>query len=138
MKKIFFTLAIITILNPYLRAIAYDFGNSTTGQIQPTSNLNQFAAEVGIKSEVSLENKIIGYIKIALGFLGIIFLILIIISGFRWMTSGGNEEIINKSKSMIKSSIIGLAIILLSFIITRFVMSFILQTLKDPTTQISI
>lgn len=126
MKKIFFALAIIIILIPCFKVSAYEVGGG--GQSWTKSNLTEFGLDVGIASDQSLESKIIGYIKILLGFLGIIFLILIIIAGFRWMTSGGNEEIINKSKGMIKSSVIGLAIILFAFIITSFVMQFFLKS----------
>jgi TRAP-type C4-dicarboxylate transport system permease small subunit len=62
-------------------------------------------------------------INITLGLLGIIFFVLIIISGIQWMTSGGDEEKINKAKHRLTAAVIGLAIILASLIIARFVIS---------------
>lgn len=60
-------------------------------------------------------------IKGALSLLGIIFLIIIVFAGYRWMTASGNEESITKSKDMIKRAIIGLVIVLLAYAITYFV-----------------
>ncbi len=62
-------------------------------------------------------------ITIVLGFLGLIFLILIIIGGYQWLTSGGNEEKINHARDRIKHAVIGLIIIMVSYIITLFVIS---------------
>lgn len=47
-------------------------------------------------------------------FLGLIFVILIIYAGFLWMTARGNEEQIEKAKTILKRSLIGLAIVLMS------------------------
>lgn len=63
--------------------------------------------------------EIIGiYFQGILGFLGLIFLILIIWDGIKWMTAGGNEDQITKAKTGIKNRAIGLTIILLARLIT--------------------
>ncbi len=55
-----------------------------------------------------------------LGLLGIIALILIIYAGFKWMTSGGNEEKVTKARETLQAAIIGLLIILASYGIALF------------------
>jgi Type IV secretion system pilin len=67
-----------------------------------------------------LENVIVDIIKIVLGFLGIIFVILIIWSGFQWMTAGGNSTAIEVARKRIINSVIGLVIILAAYSITSF------------------
>jgi hypothetical protein len=62
-----------------------------------------------------------GVIKAFLGILGITFLILIIMAGFKWMTSGGNEEKLKEARAQILRASIGLAIILTAWIITTFI-----------------
>jgi len=62
-------------------------------------------------------------INVAMGLLGIVAVVIILAGGFLWMTAGGNEEKVEKAKSLIFSGIIGLAIILTSFAIARFVIS---------------
>lgn len=57
----------------------------------------------------------------ALSLLGIIFLIIIVFAGYRWMTASGNEESIKKAQDMIKRAIIGLVIVIMAYAITYFV-----------------
>lgn len=66
-------------------------------------------------------------IRVVLSFLGVVFVILIIYSGLRWMTSAGNEEQIAKSKRTMVAAIIGLAIVLGAYIITTFVLDAIFR-----------
>ncbi|PIR05318.1 hypothetical protein COV56_03455 [Candidatus Kuenenbacteria bacterium CG11_big_fil_rev_8_21_14_0_20_37_9] len=61
-----------------------------------------------------------------LGLLGVFFLILIIINGFKWMTAGGNEETVTKTKKALANAAIGVLIILSSYAIAFFVIDVIL------------
>ena len=60
-------------------------------------------------------------INVALGFLGIISVIIVLLGGFKYMISGGNEDKVGEAKGLIISGIIGLAIILSAWAITKFV-----------------
>ena len=60
-------------------------------------------------------------INVALGLLGIVALVLIVYAGFMWMTSGGNDDQVTKAKKVLFSSVIGLALILSAYSISRFV-----------------
>lgn len=62
----------------------------------------------------------VSVIKVFLGFLGIIFLVLIISAGFKYMTAAGNEEKITEALGQIKTGIIGLIIILASYAVTSY------------------
>ncbi len=68
-------------------------------------------------------------INVALSLLGIISVVIILIGGFRWMTAGGNDEKVGEARQWIFSGIIGLAIILSAWAISRFV----LDKLVDAT-----
>ncbi len=68
-------------------------------------------------------------IKIALGFLGVIFLILIIISGFKWMTTNNPEEI-KKIKAKIINAVIGLIIVFAAYGLTTFISWAIFSSLE--------
>ncbi len=61
-------------------------------------------------------------INVVLGFVGIIFFIQIMWAGIRWMTAGGNEQVIEESKQTLKASVIGIVIALSAFLITNFVL----------------
>ncbi len=61
-------------------------------------------------------------IRAALSLLGIIFIIILIIAGFGWMTAGGNEEKVKKSSSSLKRAIIGLLISISAWAIWSFLL----------------
>lgn len=60
-------------------------------------------------------------INVALGLLGIIAVVIILIGGFKWMTAGGNDEKVGEAKNLIMAGIIGLIIIFAAWSIARFV-----------------
>ncbi len=65
----------------------------------------------------------VGIINIVLSFLGLIAVIIVIYGGFIWMTSGGQEEKVNKAKSILKNGLIGLVIVIFAWGITTWVLS---------------
>lgn len=70
-------------------------------------------------------------INVALGFLGIIAVVIVLVGGFKYMVSGGNEEKTQEAKNLIVAGIIGLAIILSAWAITSFVISQLLTATQD-------
>lgn len=67
-------------------------------------------------------------IKIGLTMVGLVFMVLIVYAGIRWMTARGNEEQIAKARRVIIGAVIGLAIVVASYAITVFVTEGILGT----------
>jgi hypothetical protein len=59
--------------------------------------------------------------SIVLGLAGGIALILIIFSGYRFMTSGGNPEAVKGATEQLVSAIVGLLFIILSFVILQVI-----------------
>jgi TRAP-type C4-dicarboxylate transport system permease small subunit len=73
--------------------------------------------------------QIIGIVvNIVLSGLGVIFLLLMIFGGIRWMTAGGNEETVRKASSLIFQATVGLIIVLSAFLLTNFVIFRIINT----------
>lgn len=68
-------------------------------------------------------------IRTAMGFLGIIAVIMILISGAKLMISGGEKEKVRQAKSTFFNALIGLFIILSAYSIVAFV----LNTLSEVT-----
>ena len=56
-----------------------------------------------------------------LGLVGAIFIVLMILAGFQWMTAAGNEQKTEKALATIKHSIIGLIITLSSWAVWNFI-----------------
>jgi hypothetical protein len=63
------------------------------------------------------------FINVFLGFLGIIFLILVLYAGFLWMTAGGNDTKVEQAKKILSQAIIGLILIMASYAISTFVVT---------------
>ncbi|MBI4812348.1 hypothetical protein HY798_02815 [Candidatus Falkowbacteria bacterium] len=69
-------------------------------------------------------------INVFLGLLGIIFVILLIAAGYKWMTAQGNEEQIKEAAGQIKTAIIGLIIVIAAYAVSQFVLREIYGTVK--------
>lgn len=85
------------------------------------------AAGIGTNVNTGLINKepssIVGtIINALLGLLGTIFTILIILGGFRWMTSGGNQQKVQEARELLKNAIIGLLAVAISYGAVRLVL----------------
>lgn len=79
----------------------------------------------GLSSNSNLATIISILIQVVLGFLGVIFLVLTISAGFKWMASNGNEDDIKKAKASLKNSIIGLLIVVAAYAITYSVLKYL-------------
>jgi len=77
--------------------------------------------------ETTLASIIGTFIQAILSLVGAIFLVLIFYAGFQWMTAHGDDSIVEKSKDMIRSSVIGLAIVVGAYSITSFVVPKIIE-----------
>ncbi len=118
MKKIF-TLIAITLLSLPLASKAFDYGLNT-------------AANSTSLSQVPVEVLAANIVRIVLGFVGIIFLLLVIYAGFLWMVGGrdGNEEAISKAKSLLTNATIGLLVIIAAYSITYYITFYLLEANK--------
>jgi hypothetical protein len=72
-------------------------------------------------------------INVVLQLLAVIFVALIIMSGYQWMTAGGSEEKVGKAKKNLSNAVIGLVIILASWSISYFILkSLVAVSENDP------
>lgn len=72
--------------------------------------------------ETDLRALVLTMINYALTFLGIVAVIMLIYGGITMVTSAGNEEAVTSAKNIIKWALIGIIIILLSFVIVNAVL----------------
>lgn len=92
------------------------------GPSSPAQKLKDIGNKSIFKTENDLPTVAGTIVNVALSLLGIIFVVLIIVGGFKWMTAGGNEEEVKKASQYIKRAIIGLIITLSSYAIWEFIL----------------
>ena len=95
-------------------------------------SLQTFGGVTGLGgADADLKTRIARIINIVLGFLGVMAVIMIIISGFQWMMAGGNEQSVTDAKSRLKNAIIGLAIVLAAYVIVGFTVKALTHSIQD-------
>jgi len=92
-------------------------------------NLSDFKSAAGLpgSEDTSVLSIISGIINTVLSLLGLIFIILLMYAGFTYMTAQGDDKKVTKAKDTIKNAIIGVAIVILSYAISRIVFTVVLS-----------
>ena len=106
-----------------------DFGESCSN-LKCVANFGVEQVQSGLGGSLgnkSLIATITSVINVALGLLGVIAVVIILIGGFKWMTAGGNEDKVAEARKLIFAGIIGLAIILAAWAIAKFVITSLSQ-----------
>ena len=117
-KLIFLTVLAVFVFLPIV---------SYAGPLTDPDDIIRSMDDAGRKSGFSvgaqdqLPTMIATVIKAVLGLLGIIFIVLLVLAGFNWMTAAGDEEKVTKAKNTIMCAVIGLIIIIAAYAITVFV-----------------
>ena len=87
----------------------------------------------GVGANPDIRITIVQIIRVALGMIGTIFLALMVFAGFQYMTSAGNEEKTKKSLGLIKNAVIGLIIVMASWLITSAMIRYIFLAVNNQT-----
>jgi len=109
MKKAITAIALWTFYVPLAHA-AGNFGLDTAAgsTIPKTTDLAQLIGKI---------------LQAALGFVGTLFLLLMVYAGFVYMTARGDEKKVSEAKKMIVGAVVGVVIIASAYAITSFVLS---------------
>lgn len=103
----------------------------TGGAIDKTALGTGYAGQIGLGGQ-DIRTTIASIIRTAMGLLGIIAVVVILIGGFTWMIAGGNDDKVGEAKKWIFSGIIGLAIILSAYALSSFVIDKLIQATTAP------
>ena len=109
-------------------ALTLCFGVTQTVSAAPSSSIGvnelglSYATDIGLGTK-DIRTTIASIIRVAMGMLGIVAVVIILIGGFTWMTAGGNDDKVGEAKKWIFSGVIGLAIILSAYALTNFVIT---------------
>lgn len=83
--------------------------------------LNKAVEGTGLEGKSDLPDLVSQVVSVVLSLAGTASVILLIVGGFMWMTSAGNEEKLKKAKGMIQAAIVGLVIVMLAYVVVSFV-----------------
>lgn len=86
----------------------------------------EYAQSTGLGSQ-DLREIVTSFIRVLLGFLGLIAVVIILVGGFKWMTAMGNDSKVDEAKDLIKAGVIGLVIILGAYAIANFAITQIIS-----------
>jgi len=126
-KKIFATITFL-ITAFYVKSVsALDLGGGYLRGAGKVSGYNEQTTDTTFAEMIGT------VIQAALSLVGVIFVTLMVYAGYLWMTARGESDQIEKSKNIIRASIIGLIITMASYGITAFIVP---KVLESTTTSI--
>jgi len=85
--------------------------------------LNEAVKGTGIPQTTNIASLIGKILQTVLGFVGTLFLLLMVYAGFIYMTARGDEKKVGEAKKMIVGAIIGVVIIAGAYALTSFVLT---------------
>jgi heme/copper-type cytochrome/quinol oxidase subunit 2 len=98
-------------------------GLTTQQAIECGSSCASGNGQSSSKAETNVNNTINSIVNILSAVVGVIAVIMIIIAGFRFVTSAGNPESAKAARSTIMYAVIGLVVVALAQVIVRFVLT---------------
>ncbi|MEK7644384.1 MAG: hypothetical protein AAB390_03730 [Patescibacteria group bacterium] len=83
--------------------------------------IDQTATDAGLPMTASLPGALSDVLAVAMSMISVVFFIIVLYAGIRWMVARGDEDKAEKSKETIIGAVIGIVIIMLSYALTTFV-----------------
>ena len=124
-RKIVLMLLVMVVLGGVYGMTDDVLARSLGGEVKHNLKIAQDSA--GLPYYTEPVDMVVLVIQGLLGIIAVIFFILIIIAGFRWMTAGGNEETVAKSKKIISNALLGILVIMFAYAITMFIFTALLK-----------
>ncbi len=114
-KQFMYVLGLISLILGVNLALAQGGGAIDVGDCPPIlQTLN--GCQGGLRGMVLL------IINFALGFLGLLAVIMVIYGGFLYVSSAGNEENVNKAKKILLYAALGIVVIIVSFALVNTIL----------------
>ncbi len=85
-------------------------------------------------TDTTLSETIGRIIRIAMSLIGTIFFILLVYAGFLWLTAQGDEGQVDKAKDIIKTSTMGLVVVMAAYGLSAFLVGVVALTSGAPSS----
>ncbi|MFA5128255.1 MAG: pilin [Patescibacteria group bacterium] len=130
MKKLLYGLATFALIFGGYIGLAIPAHAADTSPIEVGDLGLSYGEETGLGT-ADVRSTIASIIRVAMGLLGIVAVVIILIGGFKWMTAGGNEDQVGEAKKWIFSGVIGLVIILSAYALASFIITQLVQATTE-------
>lgn len=127
-KRVISLLAIISL---GVSLIAFSPAQADNSLIGSQEGFNAIGNAYGNNTPQDIRVTVARIINVALSLLGVIFVVLIIIAGFKYMTAAGNEEKTKEAMGTLRTAIIGLLIIMMAWAVTRYTIQVLNKTVMN-------
>jgi len=130
--SVFFASAVLAFGSLMVFAVPAVQAADNTALLTPRGLGLEYGEQTGLGSS-DVRDTVARIIRVAMGLLGIVAVVIILIGGFKWMTAGGNDEAVGEAKKWIFAGVIGLAIILSAYALASFVINNLLAATTNTT-----
>jgi hypothetical protein len=107
----------------FLAAPLFAYAQSQVGTGLQASGLQSIFGTGGLNGSSSLSDLIVKGIQLMLMFAGAIAVLFVIIGGYQYLASGGNDETAEKGKKTLLNAVIGIIIIVLAYVIINVIIN---------------
>ncbi|MFA6521009.1 MAG: hypothetical protein WCT53_01325 [Candidatus Gracilibacteria bacterium] len=101
-----------------VNAFGADLALAQSSVLDPSTDQPSFIARL-TGGQTGLRGLILVLLDFALGFLGLLTVVMVIYGGFLYVSSAGNEENVGKAKKILLYAAIGIVVIIASFAIVN-------------------
>lgn len=98
-----------------------------------TGDIPKSFGQTGVPTDIRVITAMV--VRVFLGFIGTIFVILIIMAGYKWMTARGNDDKVEEARDQLVRASIGLIIIVAAWGIAAFVATCVFEATADWMNQ---
>ena len=119
-SKIKYYFPVIFLVMPFLA-----YAQSTVSNGLQTSGLQSIFGTSGLNGSQSLSDLIVNVIRLMLLFAGAIAVVFVIIGGYQYLVSAGNEEVAEKGKKTLINAIIGIVVVVLAYAIINVIVNLV-------------
>ncbi len=84
-------------------------------------------------SQKTLPELIGGFIGVLLSLVGLVFLVLSVYGGFKWMTAAGDEDSVKEGRDTLVNAAIGIALIMCAYALTTFLFDSAISVVSTTT-----
>ena len=120
LSKIKYYFPVAFLVMPFLA-----YAQSTVGNGLQNSGFQSIFGTGGLNNSQSLSELILNVIRLLLFFAGAIAVVFVIIGGYQYLVSAGNEETAEKGKKTLINAIIGIIVVVLAYAIINVIVNLV-------------